>query len=293
MSIESKFIREKSLATLSSFGIGGPASLFIEIKTIEEMLLLRLYINQNQLPCWMIGRGSNALFDDRGFDGLVILNAIRFCRFNKGAIEVGAGYNFSLLGSQLSRSGWSGLEFASGIPGSVGGAVFMNAGASGSETCDHLTEVSYVDQEGKLIHKKKSELTFSYRFSSFHENKGMIVSANFQLKKKDDAKKKQLAITKYRIATQPYGELSAGCIFKNPMGEKSAGALIERSGLKGRRVGGAEVSTLHANFIVNRGGAKATDVLELAKVIRTVVLKKTGVDLEMELRPIPYQLKGN
>jgi len=292
MSIESKIIYRKSLSALSTFKIGGPARLFIEVKTIEEMVEVRQFINREKIPFWVIGRGSNSLFDDRGFDGLVIMSNIRFCNFEKGRLEVGSGYNFSLLGSQMARKGWSGLEFASGIPGSVGGAIFMNAGASGSETCDCLTHVSYVDQGGDLIQKSKEELHFSYRFSSLQKSRGLIVGATFKLEKCPNAKKLQVEITNSRIATQPYGQPSAGCVFRNPSLEKkgSAGSLIEMCGLKGTRVGGAEVSTMHANFIVNRGGAKASDVLELAKVIHETVLEKTGVDLEMEIRPIPYQV---
>ena len=289
MPIQSNLIHEKPLAPLSTFGIGGAARLFIEIKTIEEMAEVRRYINQEKIPFWVLGRGSNSLFDDRGFDGLVILNSIRFCNFEKGRLDVGAGYNFSLLGSQMARKGWSGLEFASGIPGSVGGAIFMNAGANGSETCDFLINVHYINENGSLTQKKKEELTFSYRFSSFQKNHGIIVRGVFQLKKNTKARSRQIEITRYRIATQPYRKPCAGCVFRNPSGEKSTGALIETCGLKGKRVGGAEVSTQHANFIVNRGGATAADVLELASVVREAIRAQTGIDLEMEIRPIPYQ----
>ena len=167
--------------------------------------------------------------------------------------------------------------------------VFMNAGAGGSETCDVLTEVTYVNPEGMLVSKKRSELTFSYRHSSFHENHGIIVSGTFTLQKCKDARKKQVEITKYRIATQPYGQPSAGCVFRNPSKEKTAGLLIESCGLKGKRVGDAEVSTVHANFIVNRGKATAQDVLELAKQVRQTVFQSVGIKLELEMRQIPYE----
>jgi len=292
MSIESKLIQNKSLASLSTFGIGGPAKLFIDVKSAEEMAEVRKFINREKIPFWILGRGSNSLFDDRGFDGLVILNSIRFCHFDEGHLEVGAGYNFSLLGSQMARKGWSGLEFASGIPGSVGGAIFMNAGAGGFETCDVLKSVRFVDPQGNCEEKKREELEFSYRCSSFHTNRCIIVSGTFNLKECLKARSKQIEITQYRIATQPYGQLSAGCVFRNPSNDTSAGALIESCGLKGKRVGEAEVSTLHANFIVNRGKASAQDVIELANMIRRIVREKTGVDLELEMRPIPYR-KGD
>ncbi|MCB1068119.1 MAG: UDP-N-acetylmuramate dehydrogenase [Simkania sp.] len=292
MSIEDKLIPNQSLASYSTFGIGGPAKFFVEIKTPEEMAEARRFINREKLPFWIIGRGSNSLFDDRGFNGLVILSSIRFCDFKEGKLVVGSGYNFSLLGTQMARQGYSGLEFAAGIPGSVGGAIFMNAGANGFETCDVLTEVSYVDPEGTLCSKKRSELEFSYRHSSFHENRGIIVSGTFTLQKCKDARKKQVEITRYRIATQPYGQPSAGCVFRNPSKEKTAGLLIESCGLKGKRVGDAEVSTVHANFIINRGKATAQEVLELATQVRQTVSQKAGILLEMEMRLVPYE-KGN
>ncbi len=287
MSIEARLESNKPLKELSTFGIGGPARLFITINTIDEMVLLRKYINREKLPYWIVGKGSNSLFDDRGFDGLVILNKIDFIEMNEGNLHVGAGYSFSLLGAQTARKGWGGLEFASGIPGSVGGAIYMNAGAGGAETCDVLTSVGWVDPEGAFIETPRKELTFSYRTSSFQTKEGMIVSGRFQLEKMEGARKKQLEIIAYRTGTQPYGDKSVGCIFRNSK-EKGAGALIEACGLKGKRVGGAEVSLTHANFIVNRGDATATDVLELARLVQKEVKQKTGHNLEMEMRRVPH-----
>ncbi|QVL56751.1 MAG: UDP-N-acetylmuramate dehydrogenase [Simkaniaceae bacterium] len=289
MSIETRIEYSKSLKVLSTFGIGGDARQFITIHTIEEMGEIRKYVSKEKIPFWVIGKGSNSLFDDRGFDGLVILNKIDFIEFDKGKLHVGAGTSFSLLGAKMARKGWGGLEFASGIPGSVGGAIYMNAGANGMETCDHLSAVGFIDEAGNFIEKKKMDLAFSYRTSSFHEGDKMIVSGRFELEKREEAREKQLKIIEYRTATQPYGEKSAGCIFRNPQGG-SAGALIEACGLKGKKIGGAEVSTLHANFIVNRGDATAQDVLELATVIRETIREKTGTELEMEVHKIPFRL---
>jgi UDP-N-acetylmuramate dehydrogenase len=159
----------------------------------------------------VIGKGSNTLFDDRGFDGLVILNKIAFCHFLDGnQISVGAGYNFSLLGVQTARKKLSGLEFASGIPATVGGAVYMNAGANGGETCQSLLEVSYVLNTGELVHFPREKLPFSYRTSPFQTMKGAIVGAKFQLTPSEEARPKQLQIVDYRTKTQPYGDKSAG-----------------------------------------------------------------------------------
>lgn len=292
MSVKSKLIKNKSLSSLSTFQIGGPAKLFIEVKSSKEMAEVRQYINRENIPFWIVGRGSNSLFDDRGFDGLVVLNSICFCDFQRGHLHVGAGYNFSLLGTQMARQGWGNLEFAAGIPGSVGGAIFMNAGAYGVETCDVLTSICYIDIHGQITEKRRDQLVFSYRHSSFHENQGIIVSGSFSLKKCEEARKKQLTITRSRINTQPYGELSAGCIFRNPSIENKAGAIIEKCGLKGKKVGDAEVSKVHANFIVNRGKATAAEVLALVEFIQATVWEKAGIELELEMQKIPFQKRN-
>ena len=165
----------------------------------------------------------------------------------------------------------------------------MNAGANGQETKDSLQEVSFIDDQGIFHTYSKGDLEFRYRFSAFQKKKGAIVSAKFCLVPSTEARKKQLSIVEYRTNTQPYGELSAGCVFKNPS-PVAAGALIEQAGLKGFCVGDAEVSTKHANFIVNRKEARAEDVLLLAKQIQEKVKEKTGIELEMEVRCIPYQI---
>ncbi len=289
MSPPFRFELEKPLNQYSTFGIGGPARLFIEVVKIDQMQELLSYCYQQKLPYIVIGKGSNCLFDDRGVNGLVILNKITFCKFEWPTVSVGAGYSFSLLGAQTARKGWSGLEFASGIPGSVGGAIYMNAGASGAEAQEALVEISYVNEKGGLDVFLKSQIAFSYRFSSFHKQKGAIVSAKFLLRPSEEARKKQLLIIEHRTRTQPYSQKSAGCIFRNPS-SLSAGALIQQAGLKGTRIGGAEVSTIHANFIVNKGSAKAKDVLQLSDYVKRTVKEKTGQDIEMEIRCIPYQI---
>jgi UDP-N-acetylmuramate dehydrogenase len=283
------FQRDKRLSELSTLGIGGPARYFLEIDSIGKMQEVMAYASKEGLPRIIIGKGSNTLFDDRGFDGLVILNKIAFCDYRGGEVEVGAGYSFSLLGTQTARKKLSGLEFASGIPGSVGGAVYMNAGANGKETADALKKVSYVDEEGKLLYLDKEELTFAYRYSSFQKKNGAIVAALFSLSPSEGARQKQLKIIDYRTKTQPYSDKSAGCAFRNPSLQQSAGSLIDRAGLKGVRVGGAAVSDLHANFIVNASEATARDILELIALVQEKVRAMTGIELEMEIRTIPYE----
>jgi UDP-N-acetylmuramate dehydrogenase len=287
MNYLSRFSQHKLLKDLSTFGIGGPAKYFIEISSIEDMQAVIAFCYREGIDFIVIGKGSNCLFDDQGFDGLVILNKISFCRYEDNRVHVGAGYSFSLLGVQTAKKGLSGLEFASGIPASVGGAVFMNAGANQQETKDHLFDVWYVSETGELEILEKKQIEFSYRMSSFQKKKGAVVAATFLLTPNKDARAKQLSIIDYRTKTQPYGDKSAGCVFRNPT-QGPAGYFIEKTGLKGTSIHGAEVSELHANFIVNKERANAADVLSLAKHVQEKVKEHTGIDLEMEIRCIPF-----
>jgi len=278
----------KPLKELSTFQIGGPARLFTEVTSIEEMQAVLSHAFSEKIPFFILGKGSNCLFSDEGFDGLVIHNKISYLNIDQNIVDAGAGYSFSVLGLKTAKANLGGLEFASGIPASVGGAVFMNAGANGSETFDLLEEVTFVDEKGDLFVFSKKDLSFGYRFSSFQHKKGAVVSAKFALLSSPEARNKQLSIIQYRKKTQPYGDPSIGCVFKNPPG-LSAGALIEKTGLKGLAVGGAQVSKLHANFIINGGGAGSEDVLNLAREVQALVEQSTGITLEMEIRCIPYR----
>jgi len=280
---------KKTLSDHTTMGVGGPADYFAEVQTIDQLREVLLFKKTHNLRHIVIGRGSNALFDDRGFKGLVILNRLSFLeKKDDRTLYVGSGYHFSLIGSQSARWGLSGLEFASGIPGSVGGAIFMNAGANGRETCENLTKVQFMNFDGDLITLQKDQMTFRYRWSCFHELPGIITAATFQLTEHPQARARQLKIIKNRQSTQPLNEKSSGCMFRNPQGDHS-GALIEHCGLKGTRVGGAEVSLMHANFIVNTGGATAQNILDLVTLVQKRVKEKTGHDLHMEVRRIPYE----
>lgn len=278
-----KLQKFRSLSEFSTFGIGGPIRSFVEVSTIEEME----EASQIDLPKMVIGKGSNCLFDDRGFDGLVILNKIDFCHWGDLEVTAGSGYSFSLLGVQTARKGLSGLEFACGIPATVGGAVFMNAGANGKETADCLKSALFFDGV-KRREFLREELEFGYRVSPFQKMEGVILSATFSLKPSLEARKSQLQIIENRMKTQPLKEKSIGCIFRNPPGQ-SAGALLDRCGLKGVSVGGAKISEIHANFIVNHEGATAKDVKQLIRLVQEKVLEQTGVCLEPEIRMIDYE----
>lgn len=282
------FQRQRSLKEFTTFGIGGTADYFIEVHDLLTMQQLLPFCHLQRIPFLIIGKGSNILFDDRGFKGIVIVNRINFIdREDPLTWHVGGGYSFSLLGTQTARQGLAGLEFASGIPGSVGGAVYMNAGANGYETAHSLLSVDFVTVDGTLHCLPKEELEFSYRFSSLQNRSGAIVGATFRLTPSSEARDKQLKIIQYRKKTQPYNAKSAGCIFRNPCCHH-AGALIEESGLKGVSIGEAQISTLHANFVVNTGAASSKEVLQLIHLIQESVKEKKGIELKSEICFIPY-----
>ncbi len=270
--------QNRRLSEFSTFGIGGEIAHFVEVSSMEEMEeAFRI-----DLPKLVIGKGSNCLFPDEGFQGLAILNKIDFCEWRGNEVDVGSGYSFSLLGVQSARRALSGLEFASGIPATVGGAVFMNAGANGKETSEVLKSVLFFDGS-KRIEFSREELAFGYRTSPFQKMQGVVLSAQFVLKEEKEARNVQLQIVDYRMKTQPLKDKSAGCVFRNPPGA-SAGALIDRCGLKGLQIGGAKISEVHANFIVNHQKASSKDVKELIQLVQEKVFKQTGILLETEIR---------
>ena len=281
--------KEIPLCDFSSFKIGGPARYFAEAKTKQEMQEMLSFCHTHSLPFFVLGKGSNTLFDDRGFNGLVILNRIDYLHASENIFRVGSGYSFARLGLQTAREGWTGLEFAAGIPATCGGAVYMNAGASGQETKDTIKEVLYITEFGKEVLYKNEDLEWGYRISSFQKLKGAIVESVFSLVRSETAKSEQRKKLDYRLKTQPYKDPSVGCIFRNPFPDKAAAFLIDNCGLKGMKMGGASVSTLHANFIVNRDGAKAKDVLDLVESVKEQVFEKTGITLEEEVLFIPYE----
>lgn len=293
MHTDPQFRENILLKDFCTFNIGGPARYFFEVRKIEEMQQTILWCQKNEVPFLVLGKGSNCLFDDRGFYGAVILNKIDFIEYpSPGVFHAGAGYSFALLGVQAARKGWGGLEFASGIPASVGGAVYMNAGANGAETCQTLTSVDFIDEQGKLTTFSRSDLSFSYRHSPFQNHKGAIVGATFTLAAKPEARKQQIEIVNKRKQTQPYGSMSAGCIFLNPSCGH-AGRLIEQCGLKGLSVGGAQVSPMHANFLINTGNATCKDMLALIALVQARVKEATGIELRSEVRQIPHQAKNS
>ncbi|XP_024383863.1 uncharacterized protein [Physcomitrium patens] len=289
-----KFRYDVMLSEVSTWGIGGPARIYAEVSTPDELATVLRYCTCHNVRWFVVGKGSNCLFDDRGFDGCVILNRINFLeKLGTGRYRVGSGYAFNTLGVQCSRDGFSGLEFAGGIPGTVGGAIYMNAGADGQETGDVVQNVEILTTSGvsHSLSRDAGELKFDYRFSPFQKMSdfSVIVAATFDLQPNSDAKQRQRIYLERRKRTQPVTEKSAGCVFRNPgAGCQSAGALIEQAGLKGVAIGGARVSEKHANFLINGGGSKSQDVQALIALVKEEVHKKFGLWLQDEVLYIPY-----
>ncbi len=276
------------LSDLTTIGIGGPAQYYVEIHSVEECRTAIQECKASGIRYFVLGKGSNCLFSDQGFEGVLFhIKIDSYAIPEPGVFKVGAGFSFSLLGTRTAREGWGGLEFATGIPASVGGAVFMNAGANGQQTCDALEEVEFLHSNGEIECFRKENLTFSYRTSPFQKMSGVILSATFRLHSSADARARQQELFQYRKKTQPYHEKSAGCVFVNPAeGSISAGATIDKVGLKGCAVGGAAVSEMHANFLVNREGASSAEMISLIEKVEEQVKQKTGITLSREIRII-------
>lgn len=276
------------LSHCSTFRIGGPASCAVFPKNREELLLTLRTVTQQAERFLLIGRGSNVVFSDQGFDGTVIFTTDynEIARTVRG-FSVCAGASLASVAVAARDASLGGMEFSHGIPGTLGGAVFMNAGAFGGEMSQVCVSSEYFDtRTGTVHHLHGKEHAWGYRESyySAHPN-AVILSAELELFSRDEAdiRTDMQAFARRRRLSQPVEYPSAGSVFKRPTGQ-FAGKLIEDCGLKGYTVGGAQVSQKHAGFIVNRGGATADDVKALVKEIQTKVKDRFGVDLECEIR---------
>ncbi|MDP4553093.1 UDP-N-acetylmuramate dehydrogenase [Alkalihalobacillus macyae] len=266
--------------------IGGPADLLIEPKNTESLRKIMKAIYEHDVKWRAIGRGSNLLVSDNGIDGVVIKlgKGMDDLELNGTELRVAGGHSLIKLVTFISKEGLSGFEFAGGIPGSVGGAVYMNAGAHGSEISDILTKALVLFKDGSLEWLTNEEMEFSYRTSILQQRSGIVVEAIFDLKKgnKDSIIAEMNKNKDYRSDTQPWKEPCCGSVFRNPL-PNHAGKLVEQSGLKGRQIGGAQISNMHGNFIVNVGGAKAEDVLALINLVKKTVKNRYDIDLQTEV----------
>lgn len=271
----------------TSFKIGGPADIFVECESADDVIVAIDICKKESVPYMILGNGSNLLVSDDGIEGAVIhigskMSAIAI---TGETVVCESGCLLSTLANAVQRESLSGLEFAAGIPGSLGGGVYMNAGAYGGELRDVIESVRYIDSSGNVKTAEKDELDFSYRHSMFSGKDYVILSVTMKLKKgnPDEIRAEMTELNKRRCEKQPLEFPSAGSTFKRPEGY-FAGKLIQDAGLMGYSVGGAQVSEKHAGFVINTGNATAEDVLNLIEHIKKTVFEKFEVTLEPEVR---------
>ena len=285
---EDEILKDEPMKHHTTLRVGGPAEYYLRPKKEQVAEVLRLCLTY-QKEYLIIGNGSNLLVSDKGISGVVIEIGKQMDEITVDGttIYAQAGAMLSKTAHAALEAGLTGMEFAAGIPGCVGGAVVMNAGAYGGEMKDVLTSVEYLAADGNIVEVPAAELDLSYRHSIFEENGGCILSATFRLKKGDAAsiKARMDELMQKRIDKQPLDKPSAGSTFKRPAGAFAA-ALIDQCGLRGYRHGGAAVSEKHCGFVVNLGGATCADVLALCDEVRSIVKEKTGYDLEKEIRVV-------
>lgn len=283
--IKGRILASKSLAEYTSFKIGGPADFLVIPEDIDDLKNVVTYIKRNLLPKFILGAGTNLLVKDEGFRGIVIKldsNTFKQIDFEDTFIKVGAGVLVASMLSFCSDNNLGGLEFLSGIPGTVGGIIKMNAGVREKSVSDITEEVTLMDWDANTKVLKKDKLEFGYR--AFMPSDAIILEASFSVSKRDrkDIRSEMDKYISSKNRTQDLKFPSAGCVFKNPSDAKlTSGELIERSGLKGRCSGDAKISEVHGNFIVNTGKAKAQDVLSLMNLIE----KKVELDYNIKLKP--------
>ncbi|WP_430885527.1 UDP-N-acetylmuramate dehydrogenase [Fusibacter sp. JL216-2] len=271
----------------TSFKIGGPADVLVMPQTVEDVKCVLDICKEHACPCHIVGNGSNLLVGDDGIRGVVLKLSENFSgvEIEGDKVKAKSGILLSQLSNRVVEKSLGGFEFASGIPGTLGGAVFMNAGAYGGEMKDVVREVTVLTQSGEVKTLSNEELDFGYRRSAIQREKHIVLEVSMELTEKpyDDIKNIIDDLTHKRTTKQPLSLPSAGSTFKRPEGYY-AGKLIDDAGLRGIRYGDAQVSELHCGFIVNRGKATSEDVLTLISLVQKVVYDKFGVELEPEVR---------
>ncbi len=283
----------EKLSKYSTFQIGGPADFFYKLEDPADLNPLLQFAKKKKIPYFILGGGSNILFDDKGFRGLIIKIdnkniELEFGPKDSVTITADAGVSIATLLDFSIKNNLSGLEKWVGLPGTVGGAVRGNAGCNGLETGEILTEATLVNPKtGKVNQVENKYFNFKYRHSKLKTTKEIVLSASFKLKKRkistEEQKKIMSEIRQFRITKQPFGA-STGSFFLNPSPQKPAGLFIEQAGLKGKTIGKAQISPKHGNFLVNLGGATAQDILKLARFARQAIKHKFGLTLKEEVQ---------
>ena len=304
-----EFLENEPMFAHTSFKVGGPARFFVKVETAAELAQVHQKAEKTGLPCFLLGKGTNLLVSDSGFNGIVVQLGRSFSEIENlgnGRFRVGAAAPLARFARVSLNQGFAGVHKLAGIPGSLGGAVYMNAGAYGQEICETCVEVVSMDAAGRMRMRTTAECKFSYRHSLFQElacrsttesDMEVVLSAIFQLspaanfgKSKEELEREMLECMEKRRKSQPLGMPNAGSTFKRlatgaaeTPRQIAPGYYIEQAGLKGYRIGGAEVSQIHANFIVNTGGATACDIKNLIEFVQKDVFEKFGVQLTREI----------
>ncbi|MFA6909252.1 MAG: UDP-N-acetylmuramate dehydrogenase [Patescibacteria group bacterium] len=281
--------RDVSLAPFTTFKVGGPAKYFFAAKTRDDIVHAVSEATKAGVPFFILGGGSNVLVSDKGFDGLVIRLQNTAVEIEGTHVTADAGGSLQLCIQKTIKAGLMGLEYLTGIPGSVGGAVAGNAGTSQRWIAERITQVHIVNGAGVVTVVPKNQCDFSYRYSRFkYSTTEIVLAAEFELEKGD--RKTSAAEAKKiidRRAHQPAGKACAGCAFKNPP-EGSAGKIIDEAGLKGKRIGGAFISQEHGNFIVNDGTATSEDIVILISYVKQQIRDKYGIQLHEEIKYVGF-----
>jgi UDP-N-acetylenolpyruvoylglucosamine reductase len=288
VSLATDICRDEPLAKHTTLRVGGPADVYVEPASEADLAAAVKFCHERSLPLFVIGRGSNLLVRDGGFRGAILCLAHAYFSRIKVAgerLHCGAGAKLKNVAVEAKRNGLSGVEFLEGIPGSVGGALRMNAGAMGGATFDVIESVRFMDHAGKIHERSRAGVPVEYRCCPLLKNH-IALGAVFKCQPapREEIEKRMKAFSEKRWTSQPAAP-SAGCLFKNPE-NIPAGKLIDELGLKGTRVGGAVVSTEHGNFIVNDGNATARDILELIAILKQHAKKERGIDLHTEVEII-------
>ena len=289
--VKGSLLENEPMSKHTSYGIGGPASAYITPKDRDDLCSILKFAVKNDITVYFIGSGSNLLVSDDGINGIVISPAksLRMLEIEDNSIVAESGVMLGKLVKETMKRNLTGLESLIGVPGTLGGALIMNAGAFGGEISNYLISVDVMTSKGKLKSYKADEIDFSYRFSSFSTNE-FILLARFTLEFEDPniiSERRKMA-SSGRKTNQPLRFRSAGSVFKNPK-DHAAGYLIDKVGLKGKRIGDAEISTHHANFFINHGKASASDITGLIELAKNAVLKKFDIELELEIKTIGFE----
>ena len=281
---------DEPMSKHTSYGIGGPARVYVTPKNKEDLISILKFSKDNNIPSYFIGSGSNLLVSDDGIDGIVITLGKSFNKLeiNKNSVFAETGVMLGRMVKECAKRNLSGLESLIGVPGTLGGALIMNAGAFGGEISNYLEYVSAITMSGDEKKYQQKDIKFNYRNSSFSDNE-ILINANFKFIFSDQktVSKNKLKASGGRKSSQPLRFRSAGSVFKNPS-EGAAGYFIDKAGLKGTKSGDAEISNIHANFFVNHGKATAEDVVRLINIARKKVYKEFGVMLELEIKTLGF-----